>query len=233
MANAKYRYETHLHTLPSSKCARCGVRGNLEFYKKLGYRGVFITNHFLDGNSSVDKSLSYEERILANFADYEEGVKIGREIGIDVFLGAELSYKGTDFLVYGLDTEWFLAHPEIMDMKKSEELPFMMAEGALVIQAHPFREARYIDHIRLLPRCVQGVEIYNSNRTDFENKLAREYAKNYSLLTFAGSDNHAGPMQCKLGGMEFDTPITSETDFVKRILAGEGKTFKKIVKAEM
>lgn len=32
-----YRYETHLHTYPVSKCARVGVRENLEFYKKMEY----------------------------------------------------------------------------------------------------------------------------------------------------------------------------------------------------
>jgi methylenetetrahydrofolate dehydrogenase (NADP+)/methenyltetrahydrofolate cyclohydrolase len=44
-----YRYETHMHTLPVSRCARYNVRENLEFYKSLGYDGIFITNHFLDG----------------------------------------------------------------------------------------------------------------------------------------------------------------------------------------
>ena len=42
-----------------------------------------------------------------------------------------MSYKGTDFLVYGLDKEWYLKHPEIQDMKKSEELPFLTANGRL------------------------------------------------------------------------------------------------------
>ena len=40
-----------------------------------------------------------------------------------------MSYKGTDFLVYGLDKDWYLAHPEIMDMKKSEELTFLRENG--------------------------------------------------------------------------------------------------------
>ena len=41
-----YKYETHLHTSPVSVCARVEVRETLEFYKSLGYDGVFITNHF-------------------------------------------------------------------------------------------------------------------------------------------------------------------------------------------
>ena len=51
-----YKYETHLHTYPVSGCAKAGVRESLEFYKSLGYDGVFITNHFLDGNVNLDHS---------------------------------------------------------------------------------------------------------------------------------------------------------------------------------
>ena len=58
-----YRYETHLHTSPVSKCARAGVRESLLFYKRLGYDGVFITNHFLDGNVNIDKTLPYDEKL--------------------------------------------------------------------------------------------------------------------------------------------------------------------------
>ena len=212
-----YKYETHLHTAPVSLCARAGVRETLEFYKELGYDGVFITNHFLDGNINVDQSLSYEEKVNYYFADYEQGVAIGEEIGLKVFPGVELSYGGTDFLIYGLDKAWYLAHPQIMQMKKSEELAFLMDSGALVIQAHPFREAHYIDHIRLYPRQIHGVEVMNANRTPEENALAKLYAAHYGLLETAGSDNHVGPKQKKLAGICCETPICSVEDFIYRV----------------
>ena len=91
-----YRYETHLHTSPVSRCARASVRETLEFYKSLGYDGVFITNHFLDGNINIDYNRPYEERINFYFADYEEGVKLSKEIGIKVFCGVELSYLSNE-----------------------------------------------------------------------------------------------------------------------------------------
>jgi histidinol phosphatase-like PHP family hydrolase len=216
-----YLYETHLHTSPVSKCARADVRETLAFYKSLGYEGVFITNHFLDGNINIDRSLPYAERIEFYFSDYEEGVRIGKEMGISVFFGVECSYGGTDFLVYGLDKQWFLSHPEIEDMRKTQMLPLMAQDGALIIQAHPFREASYIDHIRLFPRSVHGVETYNACRTDFENTMAELYAKNYGLLSFAGSDNHSAGAQTRLGGMQSQTPIADEMDFVARVKNGE------------
>lgn len=220
-----FRYETHMHTLPASKCARATVRENLEFYKRMGYAGVFITNHFIDGNLNIDRSLPYEERIEFYFADYEEARKIGQELGLAVFDGVEMSYKGTDFLVYGLHKDWFLQHPEIEGMKKTEELQLLMDAGALIIQAHPYREANYIDHIRLFPRHVHGVEVCNATQSDFRNNMARIYADAYELIHFAGSDNHRAGGSPRLAGMESETPVTDEQDFVRKVLAGEMKLF--------
>ena len=219
-----YRYETHCHTAPVSKCAVASVRQMLEFYKEQGHAGVFITNHFIDGNINIDRSLPYAERIEFYFSAYEEGLQIGKEIGIDVFCGVETSYGGTDFLVYGLDKDWWLAHPEIEGMKKSAQLSIFIEAGALVIQAHPYREASYIDHIRLFPRHVHGVEIINASAKEFYNDMAKHYADAFELHHFAGSDNHAGPRK-KLAGMEFENPISSATDFKEQILAGNGHVF--------
>ena len=218
-------YETHLHTSPVSKCAIADVAEVVNFYKDLGYAGIFITNHFLDGNINIDRELPYEERINFYFSDYERAKALGDKIGLDVFFGAELSYKGTDFLVYGLDKAWFLSHPEIMQMKKSEELPYLMEHGALVIQAHPFREAGYIDHIRLFPRSVHGVEVFNACRNDFENKLAVQYCENYALIPFAGSDNHIGGGMQRFGGMATEERIGSVVGFIDAVLSGKAKPF--------
>ena len=221
----RYKYETHLHTYPVSKCARSTVRENLELYKEFGYDGVFITNHFLDGNINIDYNTPYEEKINFYFSDYEEAKKLEDEIGIKVFCGVELTYKGTDFLIYGLDKDWYLSHPEIMDMKKSDELPFMMENGALVIQAHPYREAAYIDHIRLFPRHVHGVEIINACRSEHENNMAKAYADSYELIEFAGTDNHTAGNRQTFAGMCSVSPIVDENDFVNRVKNGEMKVF--------
>ena len=220
-----YKYETHLHTYPVSDCAQVSVGEQLAFYKELGYDGVFITNHFLDGNISISSSRPYEEKIEFYFSDYEKGLEIGKELGIKVFCGVELSYGGTDFLVYGLDKEWFLAHPEIMEMSKRKELSFMMEKGALVIQAHPFREAGYIDHIRLFPRSVHGVEVINGCRKDAENEIAAYYASHYDLLSFAGSDNHIGSAQKKLAGICTKTPVCDVSDFISKVKKKETEIF--------
>ena len=209
-----YRYETHLHTAPVSRCARASVEESLEFYKNLGYDGVFITNHFLDGNLNYDRQKPYAERIEFYFSDYEKALELGQKIGIKVFLGVELSYKGADFLVFGLDKAWYLNHPEIMEMTKSQELALMRECGALIIQAHPFRD---IDHIQLYPRYIDGIEVINASRKPEENEMARIFAEHYELLKTAGSDNHTGSDRNVLAGISTNEPIVSVEDFINKV----------------
>lgn len=220
-----YRYETHMHTKRISKCGRSELNDCLDFYKKMGYDGVFITNHFIDGNINLLPDMTYEDKIRFYFSECELGKQYGKKIGLKVFEGVESSYHGTDFLIYGLSMEWFLSHPEIENMNKRNQLELFMSEGALVIQAHPYREASYIDHIRLYPRSVEGVEVLNSNRTDTENKMANIYADEYSLLKIAGSDNHEGPGAKRLAGMESESEIKSEKDFIEFLRKGKMSIF--------
>lgn len=220
-----YRYETHLHTWPVSKCAKVSVEENLIFYKKLGFAGVFLTNHFVDGNLNMDKAAPFKDRVEFFYSDLDQARRLGAQMGIQVFGGVEMSFKHTDFLVYGPDKEWYLDHPEIMELEKHKFLPILREMGALVIQAHPFREGKALPFVRLYPRCIDGVEIYNACRTDFENHMAEVYAKEYGLLPFAGTDNHKGVNRATLGGMEGETPLADEWDFVRRVKAGEMRPF--------
>ena len=220
-----YKYETHMHTFPVSRCAKVSVEEALEFYGGAGYDGVFITNHFLDGNVNIENTASEKERLEFYFSDYDKALEFGKKIGLKVFLGIETSNGGTDFLVYGPSRAWYMDHPEIIGMKMSDKLTFLRENGAYIVQAHPFREAGYIDHIRLYPRHIDAVEVINSCRTDFENQMALLYAENYSPAHFAGSDNHTGKERPKLSGMCSKVPITDEADFIRAMRSGELEIF--------
>ncbi len=224
-----YLYETHLHTYPVSKCARpyADAETCLRFYKELGYDGVFVTNHFLDGNINISSDVPYIERIEFYFSDYEKALSLSKSIGIKVFLGIECTYRGTDFLVYGLDKAWFLKHPEWEGMKMSDKLSLFAEHGALIIQAHPFREAKYIDHIRLFPRHIHGVETVNACRTDFENRMAYAYADAYTLYKSAGSDNHVGAQAERLAGVASEYPLCGVEDFIEAVKEGSLQIFTK------
>ena len=217
-----------MHTSPLSSCAKAEVRESLEYYKSLGYAGVFITDHFIDGNIDRNvRTLPYEEKIEYFFRLQESAVLLGENLGIKVFPGFEMSYAGTDFLVYGIDKDWCMRHKDMDKMRKTELLTLLANDGALIIHAHPFREAGYIDHIRLFPRHVHGVEVYNASMSDFVNQRAEEYSKNYALIRFAGSDNHRGPATKSLAGMATEAPLKDVNDFISAVLSGNAKPFKK------
>ena len=219
-----YRYETHLHTFPASACGRASATESVAFYKEIGYAGIFITNHFLDANVGCDRTLPYEKKLDFYFSDYYEAKKLETE-DFSVFLGVENNYLGAHFLIYGLAPEWYYEHPECITLEKSKLLPMLQAAGALVIQAHPFREDAWIPHFSLFPRAVHGVEIVNASRPDHENQMALPYAEHYGLLHFAGSDNHRASGQPRLGGVEGEERIRDEADFVRLMLEGKMRPF--------
>jgi histidinol phosphatase-like PHP family hydrolase len=46
-----YKYETHSHTSLVSECSTITPEILARYYKAHGYAGVFITDHFLNGNT--------------------------------------------------------------------------------------------------------------------------------------------------------------------------------------
>ncbi len=136
-----------------------------------------------------------------------------------------MSCGGTDFLVYGLDKEWYLTHPEIDEMKKSDELNFLRENGAFIIQAHPFREDCWIDHIRLFPRCVDGIEVINALRPSHQNHMAEIFADEYNLLKIAGTDNHSAGDNVKFAGVDTEEPLNNIFDFINAVKEKKTKIF--------
>jgi predicted metal-dependent phosphoesterase TrpH len=188
----------------------------MDFYKKAGYDGVVITDHFLGGSNIINKDIPWEEKVYFMERGYKNALERGKEIGLDVFYGWEFSFHGTDLLCYGLDTDWLLKNPECDKLTLNEYCDIAHESGGFIVHAHPFREAHYIDMIRLLPRKVDGVEIINACRTDFENKLAKEYAENYGLLKICGSDNHRG-IQSRLAVFELEKRAESIFDIIDAV----------------
>lgn len=220
-----YRYDTHVHTAPVSKCARASVRETVEFYRAMNFSGIIITNHFLDSNINIDRDTPHKKKLDFYYRDADEAEALGREIGLQVFCGEELSYAGTDFLIYGLDRSFYYEHPELMEMDKRTELELLKAAGAFISQAHPYREAYYIDHIRLYPRSVHAAETVNASRSELENRMADVYADAYGLFKTAGSDNHTAGERKRLAGMEFPYRLSSCADFVQAVKNGDAHIF--------
>ena len=66
-----YKYETHLHTCEASACGVSRGAEYISVYKKLGYDGIFVTDHFFGGNTAVSHELDWEERIEQYCSGYE------------------------------------------------------------------------------------------------------------------------------------------------------------------
>ena len=222
-----YKYETHLHTLPMSKCSVADSESSLQFYRDIGYDGVFVSNHFSLKNIGVD-GVTYEQKINDFFDDVETSKAIGKRIGLKVFSGLELGNHGADFLVYGVGREFFLQNPDFADIDILDKLTRIKDAGGLIIHAHPFRQTKTPRAIRIFPFHVDGVEVYNTNREGQKPELAAMYAKEYGLREFAGTDNHQASKHTLLGGMQCETPVKDEADFIAKFRAGELSAFTEI-----
>ena len=51
--------------------------------------------------------------------------------------------------------------------------------------------------------------------------MAELYRKHYGLIDFAGSDNHAADKMVHLAGMQSETEILNEEDFINKVKNGE------------
>lgn len=220
-----YRYETHCHTCESSRCGVATGAEQVRYYKSLGYDGIIMTDHFLGGNTTAPAELGWKRRVEIFCKGYRNALEEGQRVGLKVFFGWEFAHLGCDFLTYGLSPEWLLDNENLDKLPIGDYLQYVRREGAVVIHAHPFREAMYIPYIQLMPRLVDGVEILNANRKDFENERAAEYAKAYGLPVFAGGDNHAADRQTRLCGLETERPLEDIRDFLRCFRAGEYRIF--------
>ena len=219
-----YKYETHCHTKQTSLCSCITGKEIAQFYKQNGYTGIFITDHFLNGNVNIPRELPWEEKIARYAAGYDDAKAEGDRIGLDVLFAWEYSWGGNDFLIYGLDRDWLLAHPQQMELHPREYMEKVRTDGGLVIHAHPFRQAGYIESIRLVPSWVDGIEVINASRSPEDNRRADWYADSYGLLKSAGSDNHSGKRPT-LAGVYLPERLTCEKDFVRLMKAGVHEIF--------
>ena len=186
-----YRIETHLHTTYISHCGWLGAQALIKSYAAAGYDAICVTDHYnrecfdyadIDLNTSGSKT----DAFLLGFRRLQREAE---RYGIRVYEGAELRFDGSenDYLLYGFSHE-LLADPDTVMRGGLEEFSNRArAEGALLVQAHPFRRMC----TPALPQYLDGVEVLNCNpRHDSRNDLALAFARQHELLMTAGSDCH-------------------------------------------
>lgn len=200
-----YKYELHCHTSEGSKCAKTPASDMVDFYKRCGYQGIVITDHFFNGNCAVPRELPWKERVRLYCKGYENAKKRGDEIGVDVFFGWEF---GGDFVTLGLSPEWLESHENLDKLGEYEYFEEIHNAGGYIIHAHPFRESPYTKLLRVFPREVDAIETINAVNNDFQNSVADYIADKYKVTKAAGSDKHSDALT-KIAAVELDFRINS------------------------
>lgn len=186
-----YKIETHLHTKHVSKCGWLDAETLIAGYKAAGYDAIIVTDHYNRTTFEyLGVDLTSSENKVRRFLDgYYRMAEEGEKQGIRVFKGAELRFDEceNDYLLYGYRDDLLSDPEEIFRMGIATFSPIARGQGALLVQAHPYRRkctpaiAGYLD----------GVEVRNLNpRHESYNERAEEYAEQFGLLRLAGSDCH-------------------------------------------
>lgn len=218
-----YYYDTHVHTSQASRCGRSTGAEMAAAYAAAGYAGIIITDHFLNGWTSIPKDLSWEERILRFYSGYQDAQQAGSQLGLEVFFGWEYCDNGMELLTYGLDIQWLLCHPDLLDWPTEYYIRAVKESGGFISHAHPFRRRDDTPPTYLYPGLEDAVEVYNGgNRTPSENAEAAWYAKRFQLLRTAGSDTHWAE-KINVGAMAFPQKLGSIQAFIQAVKSGKGE----------
>jgi len=225
-----YLYETHLHTAGVSKCAVSGGAEYVAGYKEKGYSGIIVTDHFYNANCALSRKLPWDEWVNRFCLGYERAKEEGDKQGLNVFFGWEETFDGCDdYLVYGLDKQWLLGHPEARFWTRGEQYRAVREAGGCVVHAHPFRQRAYIPRIVLSVGCVDAIEAVNGGHEDVSyDALANRYAQKMGKPVTAGTDIHDAQdiYYGLLFGIYSEKKLESIQDYVSIVLNNEISSLK-------
>lgn len=184
------KFDMHVHTKESSLCGQIEGAKLAEYYKKSGYDGVVITDHFTRSSWDIYKG-SYEEYCAIHQKGYLEAKNRGDEIGLTVLYGCELRFDENinDYLCYGMSNDFLINNPDIfswnveMFKKKADE------NGFVFYQAHPFRNGMCI----VSPDTLFGIEVFNGKPYEDDhqrNSISYLWAERFGIKKITGSDCH-------------------------------------------
>ena len=232
------KYELHLHTAECDKAADLKAKDIVRKYYEAGYAGMVVTDHyfsifdqwFADELAGLDQKQRMQRWLLGYYEAREEGEKLG----FTVLPGAEVRFDGlhtyslhpdqslqtcgnvNDYLIYGVDEQFFFDSPPLNFCKNVEELISLLPANACVVQAHPFRDKMTVTD----PSPLFGLEVFNGGNSPFRNELAKLFAAHYGKPITSGSDYH-GRNRFASGGIMTDRIIKSPTDLTNVLRSGD------------
>jgi len=220
-----FRYELHCHTKEGSTCATLSAEETVALYHRIGYSGLCVTDHF-SGSTPLPDDTPWDERVEFHYDIYQKARTSGEKLGISVFFGIEYSLApdverltkvtGNDFIFLNISREWLKGNKAAFSGRPEALFAKIREAGGLVIHAHPFYEAYWVECIRLYPGSVDAIEALNTGCTDFINDNAKSYARAYGLLEVGGSDCHSADNAC-FSGVETDVPCLTADALAREI----------------
>lgn len=218
------RYETHCHTNWCSACAHNSPAEMAEAYYNKGYSGMVITDHFLRGNTAVDKSLPWEEKMKRYYAAYEAARDWAEGKDFHVLFGLEHHYgDGKEVLTYGIGLPFLLEHINLHLYSLGDYSKFVHEAGGFLSMAHPYRHAPYINpDVKPQPKYLDGAEIFNFFNTGEENKQAAILAEKHGLLPTSGGDVHSIQEEAiGMAGIALKAPVDTGEELVEVLRGGD------------
>ena len=213
----EFLYETHMHSSEVSACAIKTAVSQVRYYKDNGYTGIILTDHFTNGFTNCPRRASWYDKMKFTMSGYEKAKKEGDLRGLDVFFGWEFTIRGSDFLTYGLDFDFLIAHPNLDRLPIEKYSAIVRSNGGFLAQAHPFKDAYYVEYkYPVAPQFVDAIEVFNSAISNSENEKALAFAKKHNLPMQAGTDSH-GARKERLSGISLPSKANSIFDIIEAI----------------
>ncbi len=199
--------DMHAHTSGISTCCKCDAEEMVKEARAIGLDGVILTNHYQE--AYVTGNGDAYEFATRYVREYEHTRSIGLSHGCRVFFGIEITMKvhgGAHVLVYGIPTDFVLAHPTLY-LWSQEELFFKVdAVGGAVVQAHPLRNGGHLLDLRYM----HGIEIScHPNYHHSCQETLIPIAKREHLALTVGGDFHKDNYRPKCG-IYLDDALTGE-----------------------
>jgi len=212
--------DIHVHTSETSGCGRMPGAELARVYADAGYDAVLVCDHYYDGWFETRADLSWPEQVRQFCRGYRAVSETGATLGLDVFFGVELRLNGcsNDYLVIGVDEAFLVSHPRLYELSLFDAYALLDSNGALLVQAHPFRPLM----TPVNPALLHGVEVVNGHPNHAsDNARALAYAREcaFAVVT-GGSDAHFREGACT-AGMRFARPLRDSRDLARALRAGE------------
>ena len=187
-----YRYETHLHCVQCSNCARSASTEYVYAYHKAGYAGMILTDHFVLGSTCVreEEDITWEAKMHCYYAAYLAAKAVGDTLDFDVIFGIEHAIGRTEVLCYGIDLDFLLQNPDLAELSWEDFAKRVHAYGGILVQAHPYRGNMDNPDAVLPENVIDGIEVYNAANQPIQNQLAWEAAQKRNGIICAGGDVH-------------------------------------------